>query len=231
MKFIIGILIALSVSWCCKKQVIQSASGGKHPEIKTFLALGDSYTSGEAVIQSESFPFQLADKLRAGGVKMETPHVIASTGWTTINLLAALKEEPLDEKYDFVTVLIGVNNQYVKRPLTEYRTHFTEILNKAISHSRGGRATVYVLSIPDWTVTPFGKLKDTSLESASVDMYNNVNREESKNASVNYLDITAASRIADSDDSYTSIDGLHPSHKMYKEWADRLYPLIKKELN
>ena len=230
MKFLFGLLIVLSVS-SCRKQVNLESSGGEHPEIKTFLALGDSYTSGEAVIQSESFPFQLADKLRATGVKVETPHIIANTGWTTINLLAALKEEPLEEKYDFVTVLIGVNNQYVKRSLTEYRTHFVEILNKAISHSRGGRATVYVLSIPDWTVTPFGKLKDTKLESASVDIYNNVNREESKNASVHYLDITAASRIADTDDSYTSIDGLHPSYKMYKDWADKLFPLVKKELN
>jgi lysophospholipase L1-like esterase len=211
--------------------VNQGTSGGEHPEIKTYLALGDSYTLGEAVIPGGSFPFQLADKLRAGGVKVGLPHVIASTGWTTINLLAALKEEPLEEKYDFVTVLIGVNNQYVKRSLTEYRIHFVEILNKAISHSRGGRATVYVLSIPDWTVTPFGKLKNTKLESASVDVYNTVNREESKNASVHYIDITAASRIADSDDSYTSIDGLHPSYKMYKEWADKLYPLVKKELN
>jgi lysophospholipase L1-like esterase len=230
MKLFIAILIALSVL-SCKKREILLTSGGEHPEIKTFLALGDSYTSGEAVIPSESFPAQLTDKLRAGGVKMEPPHVIASTGWTTINLLAALKEETLDEKYDFVTVLIGVNNQYVKRSLTEYRTHFVEILNKAVSHSRGGRGTVFVLSIPDWSVTPFGKLKDTKLESTSVDVYNNVNREESKNASVHYIDITAASRIADTDDSYTSIDGLHPSYKMYNEWADKLYPLVKKELN
>ena len=230
MKLVLTLFISLVVS-SCNKNELQSSSGGKHSEIKTFLALGDSYTSGEGVIQSESFPFQLADKFKAGGVKMETPHVIAKTGWTTINLLAALKDEPLDEKYDFVTVLIGVNNQYVKRSLSEYRTHFVEILNKAISHSRGGRSTVYVLSIPDWTVTPFGKLKDTKLETASVDIYNKVNKEESKNASVTYLDITAASRIADTDDSYTSIDGLHSSYKMYKEWADKLYPLIKNELN
>lgn len=230
MKFFLGLLLALSVS-ACNKGPIQGSSGGVHPEIKTYLALGDSYTSGEAVAQSESFPFQLADRLRAGGVKMEVPDVIARTGWMTENLLFALKEERLDEKYDFVTVLIGVNNQYVKRSLTEYRTHFVEILNKAISHSRGGRATVYVISIPDWSVTPFGKLKNSKLESASVDVYNDVNREEAKNAAVNYIDITAASRIAGTDESYTSIDELHPSAKMYKEWVDKLYPLIRKEIN
>lgn len=230
MKFIVGLFLLLTAS-ACKKNLSNNGNGGEHPLTKTYLALGDSYTSGEGVIQSESFPFQLAAKLKNAGVQMETPHVIARTGWTTINLLAALKEEPMDDKYDFVTVLIGVNNQYVKRSLTEYRSHFVEILNTAISHSRGGRATVYVISIPDWSVTPFGKLKNTQLESASVDIYNNVNREESKNASVNYIDITAASRIADTDDSYTSIDGLHPSYKMYADWVEKLYPLVKKELN
>ncbi|MBC7758312.1 MAG: hypothetical protein H7069_05615 [Phormidesmis sp. FL-bin-119] len=97
---------------------------------------------------------------------MGPPHVIASTGWTAINLLAAIKEEPLREKYDFVILLIGVNNQYVKR------------------------------SLPDWSVTPFGKLKKTKLKSASVDVYNTVNREELKNPSVHFVDITADSRIA-----------------------------------
>lgn len=230
MKFLLSILLVFSLS-ACKRGVLYNTPGDEHPTSKTFLALGDSYTSGEGVIQSESFPFQLAAKLRAAGFQMETPHIIAKTGWTTTDLLAALKEEPMDEKYDFVTVLIGVNNQYVKRSITEYRTHFVEILNSAISHSRGGRATVYVISIPDWSVTPFGKLKDTKLESASVDIYNSVNREESRNASVNYIDITPASRIADTDDSYTSIDGLHPSYKMYRDWAEKLYVLVKKELN
>ena len=230
MKFILGLFLVFSIS-ACKSDLLYNAPGDEDPRSKTFLALGDSYTSGEGVIQSESFPFQLAAKLRVAGVQIETPHVIAQTGWTTVNLLAALKEEPMDEKYDFVTVLIGVNNQYVKRSLTEYRSHFLEILNSAISHSRGGRATVYVISIPDWTVTPFGKLKDTKAESASVDVYNNVNREESNNASVNYIDITAASRKADTDESYTSIDELHPSQKMYREWVEKLYPLVKKELN
>ena len=211
--------------------MIRGGSGGQHPETKTFLALGDSYTWGEGVIQAESFPFQLAAKLDSGGFDMEIPHIIAKTGWTTINLLEALHEVPMDDKYDFVTVLIGVNNQYVKKSISAYRAEFTEILNLAISRSRGGRATVYVISIPDWSVTPFGKLKDTKLESASVDVYNDVNREESKNASVNYIDITAASRIADADDSYTSIDGLHPSYKMYREWVGKLYPLVKRELN
>ena len=67
----------------------QETSGGEHPEIKTFSALGDSYTLGEAVFPGESFPFQLADKLSAGGVKAGPLHVIASSAWTTINLLAA----------------------------------------------------------------------------------------------------------------------------------------------
>ncbi|MES3019157.1 MAG: SGNH/GDSL hydrolase family protein [Bacteroidota bacterium] len=230
MKLICSIFLILSIS-SCNRAVVDNSSGSDQHVNKTFLALGDSYTSGEGLSQNKSFPFLLAAKLRTNGVKMENPDVIAETGWTTADLLAALKNVPIDQKYDFVTVLIGVNNQYTKRSLAEYRTHFIEILNTAIRHSKGGRATVYVLSIPDWSVTPFGKINYAKLAPQSVDIYNEVNREESKNANVNNIDITVASRLADKDNSYTAADGLHPSQKMYGNWVEQLYSLVKKELN
>jgi hypothetical protein len=79
MKLILGLFLVFSIS-ACKKNLINNSSENKHPLTKTFLALGDSYTSGEGMLQTESFPFQLSDKLRAPGVDMETPHVIAGTG-------------------------------------------------------------------------------------------------------------------------------------------------------
>ena len=48
-----------------------------------YLALGDSYTVGEGVGADERWPALLADALRDGGVAIEAPRVIATTGWTT----------------------------------------------------------------------------------------------------------------------------------------------------
>jgi len=194
---------------------------------KTYLAMGDSYTAGDAVYVGDSFPVQLVAKLNASGVKTDPPHVFAFTGWTTTNLLEALKLYRLDDKYDFVTLLIGVNNQYMKQSKEVYRQEFRELLDIAVSHSRGGRATVFVLSIPDWSVTPFGKLKDTEEAVREVASFNEINRKESGDASVTYIDITEISRLAAIDPAYTSGDSLHPSGKMYAEWAEKLFPLVK----
>ncbi len=197
---------------------------------KTYLALGDSYTVGDAILQKESFPYQLVQQLNASGVKTEEPTVVAFTGWTTANLITGISQAKLADKYDFVTLLIGVNNQYVQASEDIYRKEFHELLNTAISHSGGGRATVFVLSIPDWGVTPFGKLKAPRDVSSEINRFNAINKEEAHNASVHYIDITSGSRLAESDQSLTSIDSLHPSGKMYAEWVKQLLPLVRKEL-
>lgn len=197
---------------------------------KTYLALGDSYTVGEAISQKESFPYQLTDHLNANGVKTSEPEIVAYTGWTSSNLIEGINQSKLKEKYDFVTLLIGVNNQYTNASKETYRKEFAELLNTAVSFSAGGRATVFVISIPDWGVTPFGQLKNPKEVAIEIDAFNAINREEAFNARVHYIDITPGSRLAENDQSLTSADSLHPSGKMYAEWVKQLLPLVKKEL-
>src|SRR3546814_1708378 len=50
----------------------------------------DSYTIGEGVAPADRWPVQLAHALRAGGVMLGDPKIIATTGWTTDELSAAL---------------------------------------------------------------------------------------------------------------------------------------------
>ncbi|WP_245704511.1 SGNH/GDSL hydrolase family protein [Daejeonella rubra] len=227
MRSLLLLLVLVSVFSCSKpdlpRSIIQFSD-------KTYLALGDSYTVGDAVYQKESFPFQLVDQLNAAGIKTSDPDVVAYTGWTTSNLIDGIKQAKLKEKYDFVTLLIGVNNQYMKFSKETYRKEFAELLNTAISHSAGGRATVFVISIPDWGVTPFGQLKNPVEVTIEIDAFNKINREEAFNARVHYIDITPGSRLAENDQSLTSADSLHPSGKMYAEWVKQLLPMVKKEL-
>src|SRR5688572_24270855 len=83
------------------------------PSSKTFLALGDSYTIGESVPESARWPVQLASMLRNEKIELADPIIIAKTGWTTDELSAAIDEAKIEEKrFDLVTLLIGVNNQY-----------------------------------------------------------------------------------------------------------------------
>jgi lysophospholipase L1-like esterase len=190
----------------------------------TYLALGDSYTIGEAVKQTESFPYQLQSLLKNQNISVAYPKIIATTGWTTDELQAAIKKENLTGTYHFVTLLIGVNNQYRGYPISTYKKEFAELLQTAIAYAGGNKSKVFVVSIPDWGVTPFGKNsgKNPQTIADEIDSFNTANQEITLAADVSYTDITPESRNAATDPSLVASDGLHPSGKMYTEWATAL---------
>ena len=190
-----------------------------------YLALGDSYTIGESVSPDEAFPFQLAARLRAQGLGIAEPEIIARTGWTTDELQAAIDERAPRGPYDLVTLLIGVNNQYRERAAETYLPEFRALLEQAIAFAGQRAARVIVISIPDWGVTPFGRARENV--AAEIDAYNVINRAETLRLGAHYIEITQDSRRALNDASLIAADGLHPSAKMYGEWVDKLAPLAR----
>ncbi|ASU36010.1 hypothetical protein MuYL_4125 [Mucilaginibacter xinganensis] len=197
----------------------------------TYLALGDSYTIGQSVPQAESFPYQLVNLLNSFMLDVQPPDIIAITGWTTDDLINAISRSTFkDKQYDFVTLLIGVNDQYQNQSKDNYRTKFAQVLQTAIKFAKGDSSRVFVLSIPDWGVTPFAGGRD-SIIGPDIDQFNAINREETAKAHVkNYIDITAISRLAAADLSLIAPDGLHPSGKMYLQWVQALEPSVKARL-
>jgi lysophospholipase L1-like esterase len=199
-----------------------------HAEHKyKYLALGDSYTIGESVDENQRFPVQLSARLRSDNIDLADPLIIAKTGWTTDELMSSINEKNLTGTYDFVTLLIGVNNQYRGRSIENYREEFKTLLNKAISFAGGDVKKVLVISIPDWGVTPFAKDREADKIAKEIDEFNNINKTESISAGVNYSDITTISRKAKDDATLVAPDGLHPSGKMYTQWVDKFYSDVK----
>jgi lysophospholipase L1-like esterase len=187
----------------------------------TYLALGDSYTIGEGVPIHESFPYLLVQKLRARGVPVCAPEIVAKTGWTTDELRAGMdKTLFLDRRYDLVTLLIGVNNQYRGRSAEAYAGEFEGLLKDAVAKAYGDRSRVFVLSIPDWGVTPFAEGRDRGRIAREIDAFNAVNKRIAQSYGVAYVDITPGTRLADKDLSVLASDKLHPSGKEYGRWAD-----------
>lgn len=201
---------------------------GKGPY--NYLALGDSYTIGEMVNISQSFPYQLAARLSGEGFPVNTPTIIAQTGWTTSNLISAITGRALTSKFDFVTLLIGVNNQYQGLSQDTYRTEFVQLLNTAINFANNNKLRVYVVSIPDYSVTPFATGLNQVKIATEINQFNMINKEESAKAGVNYVDITPISRQAATDPTLIAPDGLHPSAKMYGLWIPGLNDLLVKSL-
>lgn len=191
-----------------------------------FLALGDSYTIGESVAESERWPVQLAVQLQEKAIRMAAPEIIAKTGWTTDELAAGIQAAPPQGPYDLVSLLIGVNNQYRGRSQEEYQTQFADLLQQAIAFAGGDPARVVVLSIPDWGVTPFAARLDTAVIAAEIDAFNAINRGEVEKVGAHYVDITAVSRQAITDPTLIADDGLHPSGKMYTAWMELALPVV-----
>jgi lysophospholipase L1-like esterase len=131
------------------------------------------------------------------------------------------------KKYDVVTLLIGVNNQYQRRSIAEYRTEFTALVEKSIQFTANKPAAVVVLSIPDYSVTPYAQYLDRQKIASEIDAFNQVNKEISGQFNVNYIDITGESRKAATDPSLVASDGLHFSGKAYHVWAQLLAPVMK----
>jgi lysophospholipase L1-like esterase len=197
-----------------------------------YLALGDSYTIGESVPESQRFPVQLADKLRQDSFTVQEVKIIARTGWTTNELSSAILQADLpDTLYNFVSLLIGVNNQYRGRSLENYQEEFTALLFRAIELAGDQPERVIVLSIPDYGVTPFVSSEEQARRiAAEIDAFNDAAAHICLAQQVRFLNITPISRLAADDDTLIASDGLHPSGKMYGLWVNEMLPIVKNML-
>jgi lysophospholipase L1-like esterase len=240
MKSRLIFLFLIASITACKKGMSNTAAVKAVDSVKTvtkpdseayyYLALGDSYTIGTAEPAAVSYPIQLEDYIENNGLSMPTPTIVATDGWTTDNLIQGIANSGITGKtYQVVTLLIGVNDQYEGLTQAHYRTNFITLLHTAITFAGGDSTRVFVLSIPDYGVTPFAMGRD-SVIGPQIDQFNAINKQESINAGVNYLDITAISREAATDATLIAPDGLHPSGKMYALWIAQLGPMVLKRL-
>ncbi len=196
----------------------------------TYLALGDSYTIGEQVPIHDNFPYRTVQLLKKEKIEVADPVIIATTGWTTDELAASIQEHNIKETFSFVSLLIGVNNQYRGRSIDNYKEEFTQLLNRAIGFAGDNAQNVFVLSIPDWGVTPFAEGRDRHKVAGEIDAYNAACKEIALEHKCHYIEITGSTRQHGQDKQYLAADGLHPSGKEYDIWAERLADAVAKTL-
>jgi lysophospholipase L1-like esterase len=211
-------------------QPVTSAVSNSIPQQK-YLALGDSYTIGESVSQKESFPYQLINKINKKNKNFSPPTIIARTGWTSSELQQAIKAAKLTQKYDFVSLLIGVNNQFQRLSKDRFRLQFRDLLATAIKFANGKTKHVSVISIPDWGATPYGKKSGRSQKEISLDIdkYNAIVKAETQAQGASWTNITPFSRKVATDPTLVASDGLHPSGKMYAGWVDAIIATFNKD--
>lgn len=196
------------------------------PRKLNYLALGDSYTIGQSVCETCRFPEILRKKL--GDLNPKNAYnlkIIATTGWTTTNLISAINAENPTSNYDLVTLLIGVNNQYQGKPFSVYENEFPQLVFKAIELARGDRSNVIVVSIPDYAFTPFGKQSSNpSKISSEIDNYNAFAQKYCLEQKIEFVSITDITRQGFVNPLLVASDGLHPSEQAYSLFVERIFP-------
>ena len=192
---------------------------------QSYLALGDNYTIGESVFEGQSWPMQLIKLLSEKNINISSPKIIAKKGLTTDELKIEINNSTLDYPYDWVSLLIGVNNQYRGRSIQEFRKQFETLLSDAITFS-GNKKKVFVVSIPDWSVMPFAEDLDKEKIAIEIDNFNQIIYEICAIEGINFIDITPISRIAKTRNDFIANDSLHPSGIQYTAWVQKIIPFF-----
>lgn len=231
-KFILITSTLISFFSCKEKKNI--IEGVETPEIneKTtpikYLALGDSYTICHNVSEEGKWPNQLKEKLIQNNFEVEKTDIIAQTGWTTSNLITAVNNAT-PEDYNLVSLLIGVNNQYQGQPFATFQTEFDQLLTTSINIA-GNKEKVFVVSIPDYGVTPFGNSNSQTI-GQEIDQYNAYMGTKCNSLNILYINITEISRTLGSSNGALTNDNLHPSASQYSEWVNEILPQVLELLN
>jgi lysophospholipase L1-like esterase len=192
--------------------------------------LGDSYTIGESVAKTERWPVQLVSRLNEDGYKVAPPKVIAKTGWTTGDLLSAMRSQlNTARKFDLVSISIGVNNQYQDGSMEEYEEELRQIFKMALNYSKKREKGIFALSIPDYGVTPFGENNAETIRE-EIDQFNAIFKRVAADFDVDFYNITPISREAARDPDLIAEDNLHPSALMYRYWVDEIIDEIPQML-
>ncbi len=243
-KLLILIFFGIALSSCSKEETVAPKSNTNtndttgtvttHTGPYRIMTLGDSYTIGQSVSASDRYPAQLVSKLNSKGYTFNAPKIIAQTGWTTDDLAYFIEISGDSSKYDFVFLLIGVNDQYEGATFSNYKPKFTMLLKTALRYANNKPKNVFVISIPDYAYTPYGQgTSNPSNISSDIDLYNSVNKAVSDSCKVNYINITPISRMGINSPSLVASDGLHPSGQQYALWVDeilkKLTPMLSKD--
>lgn len=223
LNLVAAIFIPIFFLCCCSENSTPEIIFQPEKKQLNYLALGDSYTIGQSVCASCRFPEQLKS-----GMQNAYPNdtfslqIIATTGWTTGNLISAINTQNPNPNYDLVTLLIGVNNQYQSKPFSIYEQEFPQLVSKAISLAKGDKSNVIVVSIPDYAFTPFGN--GSTAITSGIEQYNTFAKNYCMENNIEFVNITDITQQGLNNPSLVASDGLHPSELAYAKFVERILP-------
>ena len=228
-KYVLIALLAFGAI-SCASQATESIDKNQMTTVKkTYLALGDSYTIGTSIAYPDNFPSQLVDSLREQTNIEIDLKIIAQNGWRTDDLQRGIKRTDLDEKYDIVSLLIGVNNQYQGLPVEDFEKDFRSLLDTTVKYAGGEKSHIFVVSIPNYGYTPFGAAKKDEI-TKDLELFNARSKAICEEYGIDFYNVTDISLAAETREDYRAKDNLHPSKEQYAAWVSSFLDEVVKKL-
>jgi lysophospholipase L1-like esterase len=229
-KHILTVFFAFGVTGCASTTDIKPiVKNEMSTSTKTYLALGDSYTIGTSVAFPDNYPNQLADSILDNTGDSLIVKLVAQNGWRTDDLQRGIKRTDLEERYDLVSLLIGVNNQYQGLPIADFEKDFKSLLDSAIKYSGDEKDHIFVVSIPNYGYTPFGAPKKEEI-TADLTLFNGRSKAICEEYGIDYYTITDISLEAETNAEFRAKDDLHPSGTQYAAWVSSFLDEVIKKL-
>ena len=195
-----------------------------------YLAIGDSYTVGEGIETTQIWPSQLKRKLLENRVEEVELTVIAATGYTTREVTQLVNTATFEKPFDIISIQVGVNNQYRGESVAQFGEELEEMFQTIASNYYLKDAKQFVVSIPDWGATPYGSSYDRVQIAIEINQFNGLKRNITEARSAPFINITDISRTDPDAPEFVASDGLHPSELMYSYWVERIFPIVKQQL-
>lgn len=189
-----------------------------------YVAVGDSYTMGTSVDPKDSWPVQLTRDLNQHGVKVKLVGNLAKTGKATKEVIAEQLPQFFRLSPTFATMMVGAND--VNRGSKEaFAKNLATILDQMLAKLPKNR--LVVITIPDFSVTPFGKtFGDPAGNSKRIAEFNKIIGQEAAKRNLPVVDVYQLSQGMGKDSSLIAPDGLHPSAKEYALWEKEIFPVV-----
>lgn len=191
----------------------------------TYIPIGDSYTIGNGVLESERWPNILVSHLKSEGINI---NLLANPAVSGYRVKDAIEDElPVIEKLkpDFVTVFIGTNDNFNEGSVEEYKKDYQELLDKLQPMLKNSE-NIVLITIPDYPKSPQGREFNLGHLSKLVEEYNKVIKDEAEKRNLKVADIFPLSQTMTEALDYTP-DGLHLSGEGYAKWESVIFPVVK----
>jgi acyl-CoA thioesterase-1 len=192
-----------------------------------WVALGDSYTIGTSVAETDRWPNQLVARVPPGTLSLRAN--LAVNGYTSQDVIDDGLPRLRSLRPGFASLLVGVNDVVRGVPAGTFRQNAATILDALLVELP--RRRIVVVSTPDYTVTPAGaSYGDPGTRRAGIAAVNGILETLVLDRGLAFVDIVDLSRRVRDDPSLVAADGLHPSGAQYRLWVDRIAPVVEELL-